>query len=160
MFFLLFGLFIFASAQRPQRAADFSATSITGDRFDSVSLRGKVVLLTFWSTRCAICQNEIPHLNRLASEYNDRNVVFLAATTEGENLVTSYLRHQAFNFQILPDSFGLMLKFARPDAQGRVQIAYPDYYVIDRAGRLQYHDYGWDKTDSIGDAINRALSSR
>jgi len=158
VFFLLFGLSILAPAQRP--AANFSATSIDGDRVELAALRGKVVLLTFWSTRCVICQNEQPRLNRLASEYRNRNVVFLAATTEDEGLVSSYLRHHPFSFQVLPDSFGLMLKYSPRDSQGRANIAYPSYYLIDRTGRVQYHDFGWDKIGPVGDAIDRALSDR
>jgi peroxiredoxin len=157
--FLLFGLSAICPAQRSQLAADFSATSMSGEKVELAALRGKVVLLTFWSSRCVICQNEIPKLNRLAASHT-RDVVFLAATTENENIVTSYLRHQPFNFQVLPDSFGLMLKYSPRDSEGNANIAYPDYYLIDRAGRIQYHDYGWDKTGPIDDAINRALSNR
>src|SRR5437016_1553636 len=107
VFFLLFGLSTLTPAQWAPQAADFSAVSMHGNRVDLSALRGKVVLLTFWSTRCAICQNEIPKLNRLAGEYDSGNVVFLAATTENESIISSYLRHQPFSFEILPDSFGL-----------------------------------------------------
>jgi peroxiredoxin len=158
VFFLLLGLSALSFAQA--YAPNFSATSTEGKTVELAAMKGKVVLLTFWSTRCAICQNEIPNLNRLARNYAGNDVVFLAATTEDGNLVRSYLRHQPFNFQIMPDSFGIMLKYSRPDAVGRVQIAYPAYYLIDRRGRLQYHDYGWDKTGPIADAIDNALASR
>jgi peroxiredoxin len=160
VFFLLLGLSTITPAQWAPQAADFSAVSMHGDQVNLSSLRGKVVLLTFWSSRCAICQNEIPKLNHLTGEYSGNDVVFLAATTENESIVTSYLRHQRFNFQILPNSFGLMLKYAKPDASGRVQIAYPAYYLIDRRGRIQYQDYGWDKSKPITEAIEKALLGR
>ena len=157
VFFLLFGLSSISQAQRAQRAADFSAVSIKGEKVELVSLRGKVVLLTFWSSRCPICQSEIPKLNRLASSYRASNVVFLAATPENEDIVLSYLRQQPFDFQILPDSFGLMLKYAERDSEGRVNIAYPAYYVIDRSGYVQLRDSGWDKAGRLSSAIERLL---
>lgn len=149
-----------AWSQIGRKAENFSAVTMEGKAVDLSALRGKVVLLTFWSTRCPICQSEIPKLNRLASKYAGNQVVFLAASTEGNDILGSYLRDHPFRFRILPNSFGLMLKYAKPDREGRVNIAYPAYYVIDRTGRIEYHDYGWDKTKPIADAIDKALASR
>ena len=153
-------LSVAALAQVPRKAEAFTAVTIEGKTVDLPALRGKVVLLTFWSTRCPICQSEIPKLNSLARGYARSDVVFLAASTENENILESYLRGHPFKFQILPNSFGLMLKYAKPDREGRANIAYPSYYLIDRTGRIQYHDYGWDKANPIADAIDRALANR
>jgi hypothetical protein len=96
----------------------------------------------------------------MSVRYGKSDVVFLAATTEDENVLRSFLRHHSFNFQIMPNSFGLMLKYSKPDSEGRANISYPSYYLIDRSGRIQYHDYGWDKTRPLADAIDKALVRR
>lgn len=153
-------LSVAAWAQTGRKAENFTAVTMDGKTVELASLKGKVVLLVFWSSRCAICQNELPNLNRLARSYAGSKVVFLAASTENENILEPYLREHPFRFQILPDSFGLMLKYAKPDREGRVKIAYPAYYLIDRTGRIQYHDYGWDKTGYIAEALNKALADR
>ena len=134
---------------------------MSGKTVELTSLKGKVVVLTFWSTRCAICQNEIPNLNRLAAGHaNNKDIVFLAATTEGENIVKSFVRHNQFNFTILPDSFGLLLKYADRDAQGRLSMGFPAYYVIDRSGYIRYRDSGWDKVLPLDSAIKKLVSNR
>lgn len=147
-------------AQNGRRAENFVAITMQGKTVSLASLQGKVVLLTFWSSRCPICVSEIPKMNELAASYRRSDVVFLAASTEDENILGSFLRHHTFSFQILPNSFGLMLKYSKLDADGRANIAFPSYYLIDRSGRIQYHDYGWDKAKPIAAAIDNALSKR
>jgi cytochrome c biogenesis protein CcmG, thiol:disulfide interchange protein DsbE len=67
---LTFVLAISALAQQNlqvgQAAPDFAATTIDGRPVNLKDLHGKVVVLTFWSTRCAICHSELPKLNQVA----------------------------------------------------------------------------------------------
>jgi len=150
----------FVWAQTGRQAENFTSVTMEGKTIELAALRGKIVLLTFWSSRCAICQNEIPRLNQLAEGYTGSEVVFLAATMEDKNIVDSYIQDHPFNFNILPDSFGLVLKYADRDSQGRLNMGFPAYYLIDRSGYIKYRDSGWDKAKPIGSAINKLLSSR
>ncbi len=149
-----------AWAQAGRKAENFTAVTMDGETVELASLKGKVVLLVFWSSRCSICQAEIPQLNELAAGYSRKNIVFLAATMENEGIVENYLRRNRFDFQVLPNSFGLLLKYADRDKEGRVNIGFPAYYLIDRSGYIQYKDSGWDKTTPLVAAINKALSNR
>ena len=161
IFILVIVLTTAGFAQSGRRAEKFTATSTAGKSVDLASLKGKIVILTFWSTRCAICQNEIPNLNRLAAGYvNNRDIVFLAASMEGENIVGSFIRHNPFNFTILPDSFGLLMKYSDRDAQGRLTMGFPAYFLIDRSGYIQYRDSGWDKVVPLDTAIKKLVASR
>ncbi len=38
------------------------ATTLEGAGFDQASLKGKVVMLFYWSTRCAVCRSHLPEL--------------------------------------------------------------------------------------------------
>ena len=147
-------------SQTGRKAENFTAVTMKGETVELASLKGKIVLLTFWSSSCAICQSEIPKLNELAANYSNRHIVFLAATMENENIVDSYLKNHSFDFQILPNSFGLLLKYADRDKEGRVNIWFPAYFLIDRKGLIQYKDSGWDKTKPLAAAINKALANR
>jgi thiol-disulfide isomerase/thioredoxin len=46
-------------------APPFSLTAQDGRVVDSDSLRGQIVLLTFWSTTCGPCVRELPHLQQV-----------------------------------------------------------------------------------------------
>ncbi|MBK8465748.1 MAG: TlpA family protein disulfide reductase [Chloracidobacterium sp.] len=148
------------SAQVGRKAENFTAVTMDGKTVELASLKGKVVLLVFWSSRCSICQAEIPQLNEIAAGYRKKNIVFLAATMESESIAENFLRRNRFDFQILPDSFGLLLKYADRDREGRVNIGFPAYYLIDRSGYIQFKDSGWDKTKPLADAIDKTLSNR
>jgi peroxiredoxin len=147
-------------AQKTRQAENFTAVLMNGETVELASLKGKIVLLTFWSSRCPICQSEIPNLNRLAAGYAKTDVVFLAATMENENIVEPYLKNNPFNFLILPNSFGLVLKYADRDGEGRLNMGFPAYYLIDRTGRIEYRASGWDKAKPLGSEINKLLLNR
>ena len=69
----------------------FAGTSITGTQHVLAAMRGSVVLITFWSTRCAICHSELPKLNQFAEQYGSKKVVFLALSMENEQKLAGYL---------------------------------------------------------------------
>src|SRR6185503_2097222 len=47
-------------------------TSITGERLATSELRGRVVLVNFWATDCAICVKEMPRLVQTYTTYKPR----------------------------------------------------------------------------------------
>jgi thiol-disulfide isomerase/thioredoxin len=52
-----------ASAQTPNPAPIvLQASTLTGERFDVGALKGKVVMLFYWSTDCAVCRSHLPEL--------------------------------------------------------------------------------------------------
>ena len=145
---------------RPGSAApQFSAAAMNGQWFDLNQMHGSVVVITFWSTRCPICHSEIPKLNRVADKYRGQNVVFLALTTDNESKVQSYIKTSPFNFNILPNSFGVILQYADRDRAGNIDIGYPAYFLIDQSGSIQLKNSGWDKTQDLDISIARLLSS-
>lgn len=146
------------SKSRP-RAETFSAASLDGTVFDLSEMRGKVVLLTFWSTKCPICSSEIPKLNRLAQSYQDKNVVFLGLTMENPGRVQSYLKKTTFDFNIIPNSFGVVLKYADKDGDGNVSMGFPAHFLINQKGEIELKTNGFDKTDVLNLQIAQLLKS-
>ena len=54
---------------------DFYFTAPDGQVVTAREFRGKVLVLDFWTTSCAICFHEFPKLERLYAEYRDRSDV-------------------------------------------------------------------------------------
>ena len=140
-------------------APDFNAESLDGKIYNLSQLHGKVVVLTFWSTRCAICHNEIPKLNEVAKRYKEKDVVFLALTMENQVKVEPYLRKNPFAFNILPNSFGVFLKYADMDKSGNINMGFPSYFLIDQQGAISLKSNGWDKTEKLESQIQQMLVS-
>lgn len=160
VFCLLLSFAAFAQYDNRRPAEDFTATDISGQSYNLTDFRGKVVLLTFWSTRCPICQAEIPKLNRLSEKYAGKNVIFIGLTNENEARVDAYLKKNPFNFRITPNSFGVLLKYADRDRDGNMNFGFPGHFLIDQNGEIVSKAAGWDKTGSLDAQINRLLSAK
>lgn len=139
-------------------APGFSATSLSGKQYDLAELRGSVVVLTFWSTRCAICHEEMPKLDRLVESFKGRNVVSLSLTMENAEQIHTYLRRNRFAAEIVPDSFGVVLKYADRGREGNLDMGFPSYFVIDQEGRIRFRSSGFDKTQRVGSAVGGLLA--
>lgn len=156
---LLFSFSAFAQSNKNSKplAENFTATAIDGTNVTLADLRGKVVLVTFWSTKCPICAAEIPKLNNLAASYAGKDVVFLGLTLENESNVKNYLKKKRFDFKLLPNSFGVLLKYADKDRDGKVSMGYPSHFLINKAGEIELKTNGFDKTEMLDKQIARLL---
>lgn len=139
-------------------APAFSGTMMDGSPVDLADLRGRVVVMTFWSTRCAICHHELPKLNAMTSRFDTSKVVFLALSMENEEKINGYVRNNPFKFQIVPNSFGTVLKYADRDRSGNLDMGFPSFFVIDQDGSVKYRSSGYDKTGGIESAVAKLVS--
>jgi len=58
-------------------APDFSLPDLAGNTVTLSQLRGKVVLVNFFTVWCQPCRHEMPDLNAIYSEQKDKGVVVL-----------------------------------------------------------------------------------
>lgn len=141
------------------QAPDFNAEGLDGKVYNLSQLQGKVVVLTFWSTKCAICHSEMPKLNEVARRYKDKDVVFLALTMENQGKIEPYLKKNQFEFNVLPNSFGIVLKYADMDRNGTINMGFPSYFLINQNGTIAHKSDGWDKTARLDTQISQLLVS-
>lgn len=154
---LSLSVFAYSNSGTNPLAENFTGISLDGTIINLADLRGKVVVVSFWTTRCAICAAEVPKLNKLADAYKGKNVVFLGLTTDNEAKVKDYLRKKPFNFNILPNSFGTLLKYADRDGSGNVNMGYPTHYLINQKGEIELKTNGFDKAGLLDSNIRRLL---
>lgn len=93
---------VFAKTHSP--APDFTLNDISGKPVTLSQLRGKVVILNFWSIWCGPCLAEMPSLNKLYLEFKDKGLIVLAVAEDpAEKPVKSYLQEKGIAFPILMD---------------------------------------------------------
>jgi thiol-disulfide isomerase/thioredoxin len=111
-------------------APRFSAKSLDGEKFDNQSVKGKVVLLQFWTTWCPYCRSEEGLVNDLTGEFADKGLIVLAVDVgESKKKVKKYLEeHPRTPRIVLTDDTNLAAMYAAN--------SYPIYVVIDRAGNV------------------------
>lgn len=78
---------------------EFSWSDITGGKYSIESLKGKTVVLNFWHTSCVPCIAEMPLLNGLADTYANRDIVFIASTSNTKEQLLKFLAKTAFNYK-------------------------------------------------------------
>ncbi len=110
---------------------DFAITSFSGENFRKSELAGRVILLNFWSSWCASCDEEGAILEEVWQEVKDSgDIVFL-----GVNYVDTEKDSIAFL-----DKYGITFPNG-PDMGSRISRifkvqAVPETYIIGRDGRL------------------------
>jgi len=117
-------------AKAREAAPRFSATTTHGEKFNNDSLKGKVVLLEFWTTWCGYCLQEAGFVDRINDTYQNKGLVILAINVgESKKTVKKYLeQHQRSTRIVLTDDTNLAAMF-----EAKV---YPIYVVIDRDGNV------------------------
>jgi len=119
----------------PWLAPPFQLEKFGGGSINSSELRGKVVMLDFWATWCGPCIAEMPILLRLATEYESKGVVFLAASRDDPSVAKvqvglfidrrapALARYAAFADQGTADAYDVS--------------AIPTMVLIDRKGQVR-----------------------
>lgn len=138
-------------------AETFTVTSIKGDTFDLAELKGKVVFLTFWGTYCQICISEMPDLNKMAAAYKDKDVVFLAVSVEDDTKIKKFIKKNPFGFNLIPNGFELMAKFADKSTNGNFTMPTPTHFIINQKGEIELKLSGRDKNNKLEETLARLL---
>ncbi|MFV0388042.1 MAG: TlpA family protein disulfide reductase [Pyrinomonadaceae bacterium] len=147
----------FAQQSVGAAAQPFSEKNLSGEIVDLQAQKGKVVLMAFWSTKCEICESEIPKLNNLASKYRTKNVEFLGITMNPPKMVRAYLKEKPFNFNIIPNAFGIILKYADRTSDGKINMGFPAYFLINQSGTVILKSSGFNKTGELDSKLDELL---
>lgn len=126
--FRLEELYPFIAKYKGKSLPDMTLKTLDGRTITSKDLKGKVVMINFWSTTCKPCLIEIPELNRLQEKYKDR-VIFLAPLPEDKNKTAKLLAKHPFKFTIAPNSSELFDKLGID--------GYPKNFFINRDGVIK-----------------------
>ena len=125
-----------------QAAPEFAALDIQGREVRLNNLRGKVVLLEFWSTTCGPCLPEIPHLQELKDEFDDDRLVVLGVALNLElPVLESFLEKKNMTWPQICDQQG----YDGPLARSYNVTGIPRSYVIDTEGRIAVKDQRGEK---------------
>ena len=125
-------LLIFAVLGRPVPAPQVTFVSLKGERIAAQDLKGKVVLVNFWATDCAICVKEMPEMVRTYERYHERGLEFIAVAMKHDppNYVLNYAEKNRLPFRVALDPLGELAQ-----AFGDVRFT-PTTFVIDRRGNI------------------------
>ncbi len=129
---------------------------INSDPLTIEGLRGKVVLIDFWTYSCINCLRTLPYIKKWDETYRDKGLVIVGVHTpefaferERSN-VESAVRRLGLTYPVALDpDFGTWEAW-----QNRY---WPAKYLIDRSGRIRFAHFGEGEYDTTEEAIRTLL---
>jgi thiol-disulfide isomerase/thioredoxin len=147
----LFGPSIVDEAKR-EKVTDYNwqLTSDSGETFDFIEAKGKVVVINFWATWCPPCIAEMPSLEALYNSYKD-DVVFLFVSNEDPKVIQKFINKNKYSFQFYSP------KTTNPDVFQVSSI--PRTFILDKKGHIVVDKTGaanWN-SEGIREQLNKLL---
>ncbi len=134
-----------------QRAPNWKLRSPDGKTVSLRSLRGNVVVLSFWATWCDYCRQSMPAIQAVHEEYAERPVkVFGINCWETDGDPFAYMKSTKRTFPILLGGDKVADKY-------RVN-GLPAFFVIDAKGRISYAACGMLEQRAIVKHIEMAAA--
>jgi thiol-disulfide isomerase/thioredoxin len=152
-------------APLPVAAAESTAPDFAGISawFNSAplriaDLRGKVVLVDFWTYGCVNCVNTLPRVTELYAKYKDRGLVVVGIHTPEFPFEKS-----AANVQAALKRHGITYPVAQ-DNDSQTWDAWrnqywPAQYIVDQSGKIVFRHEGEGQYEQIDRTIARLLNA-
>jgi cytochrome c biogenesis protein CcdA/thiol-disulfide isomerase/thioredoxin len=127
-----------------------------GDPLSLAELRGRVVLIDFWTYSCINCLRTLPHLKAWDAAYRDAGLTIVGvhspefAFERVPDNVRSAVRRLGVRYPVALDN-----DFATWRAYSN--LYWPAKYLIDRSGRVRYHHFGEGAYEETEQEIRRLL---
>jgi thiol-disulfide isomerase/thioredoxin len=120
-------------------------------------LRGKVVLVDFWTYSCINCIRTLPHVKKLHDKYKDQGLVVVGVHTpeypyeRSTANVTAALKRFDIRYPVAQDN-----RYATWEAYGNQ--FWPAVYLIDKTGKLVYSHFGEGQYEETELTVRRLLA--
>jgi len=120
------------------------------------AFQGKIVVLNFWATWCGPCRDELPMLDKLSTQYQANDVVFVAVSIDDkttQDKIAGFLQKKKIeNLPIFTGATADTLK------QFSLGIAVPATIILDRNGEVIGRVLGEAEKRDITSRVDWALN--
>ncbi len=146
-----------ASDAPPAPPLTTNGTWINSEPLMLESLRGRVVLLNFWSYRCPYCRNALPELSRLDARFRKRGltVIGIHSPMMESDKVLANVRTQVtalgLHYPVVTDNGHQLWDAFEMEA-------WPTVVLLDKAGRIRFTHTGEGMYKETENAIRKLLA--
>jgi cytochrome c biogenesis protein CcdA/thiol-disulfide isomerase/thioredoxin len=123
------------------------------------NLKGKVVLIDFWTYSCINCLRAIPYVEAWSEKYKDDGLVVVGVHTpefafeKDQTNVAKAVRDLKITYPVAIDSNYAIWKAFNNEY-------WPAHYFIDAAGMIRYHHFGEGEYDKSEEVIQQLLKEK
>lgn len=121
-------------------------------------LRGKVVLVDFWTYGCYNCVNTLPYLTKLYDKYKDKGLVVVGIHTpelpfeRSAGNVQAALKRHGITYPVAQDNDSATWNAWRNQY-------WPAQYIVDQRGNVVFSHAGEGQYDEIERTVRRLLNT-
>jgi peroxiredoxin len=134
-----------------KRAPDFTVQTLDGKTMTLSDLKGKVVMVNFWSKTCSSCLREIPHMQEVYDKkLSDKFVMLAIHVTDGSADVKDFVAKWKITFPVLLDIQDKASTSYKLDH-------YPMTYFVDGQGIIRMVQDGMFNSPAEIDSIVNAM---
>lgn len=130
---------------------------INGEAVSVESLRGKVVLVDFWTYSCINCIRTLPYLNEWHDRYGDEGLVIIGIHTPEFEFEKS-----RGNVERATQQYGIEYLVAMDNGYATWQaydnLYWPAKYLVDANGRIRYTHFGEGEYQETEEVIRALLA--
>lgn len=139
---------------REPAAPEVRFATLAGESFTTSELRGKVVLVNFWSTTCASCIAEMPRLTEVYRRHAPRGyeMVAVAMRHDSRGEVAQFVQRHDMPFRVALDASGEIGR-----QFGNIRVT-PTSFLLDKQGRVLRHYVGQPNWVEFEQLVGKALS--
>jgi len=147
-------MFLVINLTKNPQAPNATFTTIQGKKINMADLKGKVVLVNFWSTDCSICVGEMSSLINTYNTYKIKGfeVIAVAMPYDPPAQVLNYATLKALPFPVMHDGFGEIT-----NQFGGVNLT-PTSYIFDKQGKRLQYTVGALDFDKLNQLLSKELS--
>lgn len=152
-------VFIPARNAREAPAIVEGGTWVNSDKLTLEALRGRVVLVDFWTFGCYNCRNTLPTLKRFDANYRDKGLTIIGVQTpefDSEKQIENVrreVRALGIKYPVVTDNDGATWRAY--DTQ-----AWPTIVILDKKGRIRYTHIGEGAYDMQEKVIKTLLAEK
>ena len=121
----------------------------TGENVNLKTSEGRVIFMNYWATWCTPCIAEMPNIQALYTEMEEKNIDFYLITVDKDiEKAKKFIKRKGYTFPVYT------MKSARPGIYSSGSI--PTTFVIDRKGKIVTTHKGMANydTDSFKSFLN------
>ena len=154
----LVGALLFSQSQRPAMMPELNGAVgwLNSGPLTAKSLRGKVVLVNFWTYTCINSLRPMPYVKSWAAKYKDAGLVVIGVHTPEFSF-----EHERPNVEWATRAFNIGFPVAIDSDYNVWQAfhneAWPAQYIVDGKGEIRYRHYGEGKYVEMERVIQKLL---
>ena len=134
-------------------APDFTLTDLEGNSVTLSDFRGKVIFINFWTQWCPPCRAEMPEIEAIYQEYQDKDVVVIGvdilvseiAKGYDESEVRQFVQQGGYSWTFVLDTTGEVTR-------NYAITAIPTSFFVDKEGVI--------RAVNVGAMTKRAMESK